>query len=206
MKINIQSILKSAAFLMIVAVTFSFANRPAPLKFKVDEKNSTIGWIGKKVTGQHTGNVQIASGEFTVDKKAIKDGSFEIDMTTITVTDVTDPNGNAKLVGHLKNDDFFGVEKFPKAKFVITSVTPKAGDEYTIKGNLTIKGITDSVEFPATIKNDGKKITASAKIIVDRTKYGIKFRSTNFFENLGDKAISNDFELDVKLVAGAQSI
>lgn len=202
MKINIQSVLKTTAVAMVAVTLFSFANRPAPTKFKVDEKASTIGWIGKKVTGQHTGNVQIASGEFTVDKKAIKEGTFEIDMTTITVTDVTDPNGNARLVGHLKNDDFFGVEKFPKAKFVITSVTPKSGDEYTVKGNLTIKGTTAAIEFPATIKNDGKKLTAVAKILIDRTKYDIKYRSTNFFENLGDKAISDEFELNVNLVAG----
>lgn len=191
--------------MMLVAGTlFSFTYGPAPVKFKVDEKASTIGWIGKKVTGQHTGNVQIASGELTVDKKAIKGGSFEIDMTSMTVTDITDPNGNARLLGHLKNDDFFGVEKFPKASFAITSVTPVKGDEYTVKGNLTIKGITSPVEFPATVKNDGKKLTATAKIIVDRTKYDIKYRSTNFFENLGDKAISDNFELDVTLVAAAQ--
>jgi len=191
--------------MMLVAVTlFSFTYGPAPVKFKVDEKASTIGWVGKKVTGQHTGNVQIASGELTVEKKAIKGGSFEIDMTSMTVTDITDPNGNARLLGHLKNDDFFGVEKFPKANFAITSVTAVKGDEYTVKGNLTIKGITNPVEFPATIKNDGKKLTATAKIVVDRTKYDIKYRSTNFFENLGDKAISDNFELDVTLVAAAQ--
>ncbi len=203
---KIQSLLKATALTIAAVTMLSFAERPAPVKFKVDEKASTIGWIGKKVTGQHTGNVQIASGELSADKKSIKEGSFEIDMTTMTVTDVTDPNGNSRLLGHLKSDDFFGVEKFPKAKFVITSVTPKTGDEYTVKGNLTIKGITQSIEFPATIKNDGKKLTAVAKIVVDRTKYDIKYRSTNFFENLGDKAISNDFELDVNLVANAQSI
>jgi polyisoprenoid-binding protein YceI len=108
-------------------------------------------------------------------------------------------------VGHLKNEDFFNVAKFPKSTFEVISVTPKAGDEYLVKGKLTIKGITNDVEFPATIKNDGKKLTATAKIIVDRTKYDIRYGSSSFFDNLGNKAISNEFELDLNLVASLQT-
>lgn len=178
---------------------------PAPVKYKVDTKASTLAWTGKKVTGEHTGNVPLASGELTVDGKLVKQGTFDIDLSALTVTDVTDASSNAKLVGHLKGDDFFSTAKFPKASFVLTAFTPKSGDDYTVKGKLTIKGITNEVEFPATVKSDGKKLTASAKIVVDRTKYDIRFRSTSFFENLGDKAISNDFELVLNLVANAQA-
>jgi len=178
---------------------------PAPTKYKVDTKASSLIWTGKKVTGQHNGNVQLQSGDLVVDGKLLKQATFEIDLSSITVTDVKDPESNGKLVGHLKNEDFFNVSKFPKASFALTSATPTSGDEYLVKGKLTIKGITNEVEFPATIKNDGKKLTAIAKIIVDRTKYDIRFRSTSFFENLGDKAIYNDFELDLNLVANLQS-
>jgi polyisoprenoid-binding protein YceI len=167
----------------------------------VDTKSSKVVWVGKKVTGEHTGLVPINSGSLILDKDKLKGGSFVLDMKALTVTDLTDNDSNGKLTGHLKNDDFFAVEKFPQSKLVITSVTPKGGDVYDIAGQLTIKGITNEVKFPATVKADAKKVTATAKIAVDRTKYDIKFRSTNFFENLGDKAISNDFILNVDLVA-----
>jgi polyisoprenoid-binding protein YceI len=178
---------------------------PAPVKYKVDTKASTLVWTAKKVTGEHKGTVPVASGELTVEGKLVKQGSFDIDLSALTVTDITDAGSNAKLVGHLKSDDFFSVEKFPKASFAVTSFTPKAGDEYLVKGKLTIKGITNDVEFPATVKTDGKKLTATAKILVDRTKYDIRFRSASFFENLGDKAIENNFELALTLVANAQA-
>ena len=192
------------ALFIVVGGLLAF-KAPAPVKYKVDTKASTLAWTGKKVTGEHTGNVPLAAGELTVDGKLVKQGTFDIDLSGLTVTDVTDASSNAKLVGHLKGDDFFSTTKFPKASFVLTSFTPKSGDDYTVKGKLTIKGITNEVEFPATVKTDGKKLTASAKIVVDRTKYDIRFRSTSFFENLGDKAISNDFELVLNLVANAQA-
>lgn len=200
-----KSILNIAIAFLIITSLFAFTNPPAAVKYKVDTKASTLVWTGKKFTGQHTGNVQLSSGELTAEGKTVKQGNFEIDLNTITSTDLTDPNYNAKLIGHLKSDDFFGVDKFPKASFVVSSITPKSGDEYAVKGKLTIKGITNDIEFPATIKNDGKKLNATAKIIVDRSKYNIKYNSASFFENLGDKVIDDEFVLDLNLVAHNQS-
>jgi polyisoprenoid-binding protein YceI len=199
-----KTVLRIALFAIAISTLASFApatKTTPPVKYVVNKQESSLNWVGKKVTGQHTGTIDISSGELTAEGKLIKSGSFEIDVTSLKVTDVTNPEGNAKLVGHLKNDDFFGVDKYPKAKFVISSVKPLKDDEYTVAGKLTIKDVTNDVEFPALVKTEGKKLVATAKIIVDRTKYGIKFRSTNFFENLGDKAIYNDFELNVKLTA-----
>lgn len=190
--------------LAIVFAMFAFT-APPESKFKVDTKTSTLVWTGKKITGQHTGNVPISAGELVVNGKTIKEGTFEIDLNGITNTDITNPEYNAKLVGHLKSDDFFGTDKHPKATFVISSVAPKSGNDYTVKGKLTIKGITNDIEFPATIVNDGKQLTATAKIVVDRSKFDVRYGSTSFFDNLGDKAISNDFELDLKLVANQNS-
>jgi len=167
----------------------------------VDAKSSKISWGAKKVTGTHAGEIPLNSGSLVVDGDKLKGGSFVFDVKNLTVTDVKDAEMNGKLTGHLKSPDFFSVEAHPQAKFVITSVTPKGAGAYDVTGKLTIKGITDNVTFPATVKSDGKKVTADAKISVDRTKYDIKFRSKNFFENLGDKAIDNDFTLDVSLVA-----
>jgi polyisoprenoid-binding protein YceI len=168
--------------------------------FKVDAEKSKLTWIGKKVTGSHNGTINIAEGSLTTKSDKVTGGTFTIDMTSIK-----DADGNERLVGHLKSDDFFSTEKHPKATFVISKVTAGEKDQYTVKGNLTIKGITNEVEFPATVQVVNGQITAKAKILVDRTKFDIKFRSGNFFENLGDKAIEDNFELNVELV-GTQGV
>lgn len=197
-KINLSYVPLSLA---AVFAFLAFIIPPPASKFKVDTKASTLTWLGKKVTGQHTGTIGISSGELIGEGKSIKEGSFEIDVNSLTVTDIADPGSNAKLVGHLKADDFFGVSKFPKATFVISSISPKSGNDYTVKGKLTIKGKTNDIDFPAVITNDGKKVTANGKIVVDRTKFDIRYGSKTFFENIGDKAISDEFELTLKLVA-----
>lgn len=176
-------------------------SKAADKTLSIDTKASKVVWVGKKVTGEHTGTVPISSGTLILDKDKLKGGSFTLDTKSLTVTDLTDNDSNGKLTGHLKSPDFFAVEKFPQSKLDITSVTAKGAGVYDVTGKLTIKGITNDITFPATVKADGKAVSATAKITVDRTKYDIKFRSTNFFENLGDKAISNDFVLDVNLIA-----
>ena len=178
---------------VITATAMSFTAKDEV--YKIDTGKSKLTWIGKKVTGQHTGGINLAEGNLSVTSKKVTGGSFAIDMTSIT-----DVDKNERLVGHLKSDDFFSTEKNPKATFVITTITGDK-EQYTVKGNLTIKGITNEVEFPATIQKVGNELTAKAKILVDRTKFDIKFRSGNFFENLGDKAIEDNFELNVELVA-----
>ena len=207
-----------AAFLFIGGATIlmSFANpvteptskvvvvAPRATVYQVDNAQSSLSWTAKKVTGSHSGNISVSSGKLEVDKNVLKGGSFELDTRSITVTDIKDANMNGKLLGHLKSDDFFSVDKHPSASFVITSAAAKGGGNYDVNGNLTIKGITKPISFPATVTVAGGKVTAKATIKVDRTKFDIKYRSNNFFENLGDKAIYDDFELDVTLVANAQ--
>jgi len=187
--------------LMVVAVGAMMSFTLKDGEYKVDAAKSKLTWVGKKVTGEHTGTINIAEGTLTTKSKKVTGGSFVIDMTSLKNTDVTNPGSNERLVGHLKSDDFFSVEKHPKATFVITKLTGGEKDQYTVKGNLTIKGITNEVEFPAQIQTSNGQILAKAKIVVDRTKFDIKYRSGNFFENLGDKAISDEFELNVELIA-----
>ena len=174
-----------------------------PVKFSVDTNATVMDWLAKKVTGQHNGKIKVTAGEMMMDGIKIQSGNFTIDMNSITIEDIQG-SSNEKLLNHLKSDDFFSVDKHPTAKFVLSSATLKTGKTYTVKGKLTIKNITQDVEFPADITFDGKMMTATAKIKVDRTKFDIRYRSSNFFENLGDKAIYDDFDLDLKLVARAQ--
>ena len=115
-------------------------------------------------------------------------------MTSITSTDLKGPPAN-KLLGHLKSDDFFGVETFPTAELDITKVT-KTDTGYNVTANLTIKGTSKPVTFDTVVTKEG----ATAEIVIDRTEYGVKYGSGKFFENLGNKAIYDDFTLNVNLV------
>ena len=191
--------LKFNTILLLVAVVglSAFTNSKKPITYTVDAAKSSITWIGKKVTGSHNGTISLKSGSLDVDGKNVTGGTFVIDMTSIK-----DADGSPKLEGHLKADDFFGSTKFPTSTFVITKVTGK-GAAVNVAGNLTIKGITKPLSFPATLafNADGTVSALAGKITVDRTKYDIKYGSKSFFDSIGDKAIDDNFEIGVKLVA-----
>ncbi|WP_188373831.1 YceI family protein [Winogradskyella haliclonae] len=183
--------IKIAAVLVLAISFFSFTI----LKEKqVDVEASKISWIGKKVTGSHEGTINLESGVLKFDGNKLVGGNFVIDMTTINVTDLSG-KGKANLEGHLKSDDFFGVEKHKKATFEITNAGKLNDKTYEINGDLTIKGITKTTSFTMFLESN----SAKAKLTIDRTKFDIKYGSASFIDNLKDKAISDDFELDVKL-------
>ena len=173
-------------------------------KLTLSASDSKIEWVGKKVTGQHNGTVDITNGDLFIDNGVLTGGSFEINFGTIKVLDLQDPEMNAKLTGHLKSDDFFSAEKFPTGKFVLTSITPLSNgteNNYTVGGNLTIKGITKPVSFPAIVKVNGDAVTATADFKIDRTLWDVKFRSGKFYENLGDKLIYDQIDLKLNISA-----
>jgi polyisoprenoid-binding protein YceI len=170
-------------------------------KFKADPAKSLINWTGKKITGTHTGTIQLAGGNLEMEDDKIVGGSFDIDINSILITDIEDPDTNAQFAGHLFSDDFFAIDKFPTAHFIINNVTPLNGNISKVDGLLTIKGITHAVSFDAKVDVQGNTVSAVGEIIVDRTKYGIKYGSGNFFKGLGDNLIYNDFKLDLNLVA-----
>lgn len=166
---------------------------------KVNTAASVVEWTARKVTGQHNGTVAIKEGELKMNHGVLAGGSFTMDMTTITVTDITG-GGKAKLEGHLKSDDFFSVDSFNTAKLVITKVADKGDGNYHITADLTIKGITNPIEFDANLKSEGDLIKATANIRVDRTLYNVRYGSGKFFENLGNSMIYDEFDLAVTLV------
>lgn len=162
---------------------------------KVDVAKSTVNWTGKKVTGEHHGTIAVKEGSLEVTGGKVTGGKVVIDMNSIADTDLTDPAWNAKLIGHLKSDDFFGVATYPTADLVITKV-----DGNTFSGNLTIKGVTLPNSFTATPTKDGKSTIYKGTLTIDRSKYGLKYGSKSFFDNLGDKVIYDEFRLDFSLV------
>jgi polyisoprenoid-binding protein YceI len=186
----------------IVAIGYNaIAGKDGKSTMSVNAEESKVVWLGKKVTGEHTGEIQMAYGDLQFDGEKLTGGSFEIDMQSITNSDIENEEYNQKLVGHLKSDDFFGVEKYPKASFVMTEVEHTKAGKYHIKGDLTIKGITKSIEFPAQVTMLDTKATATASITVDRSEFNVRYGSGSFFDGLGDKMIYDDFTLDVTLVA-----
>jgi polyisoprenoid-binding protein YceI len=188
-------------FSTVVAISLTIASTQVSAQsFTADAKSSSIEWLAKKVTGQHNGDIKLNSGSITLGKNAITAGQFEVDMTSITVKDLTG-EWNEKLLGHLKSDDFFATDKFEKATLVITEGKKASDGVYSVKGNLTIKGITKPISFPATVVVVGNNLTATSLVTIDRTLYDIKYGSKSFFEGIGDKAIDNEFVLTIKLVA-----
>ncbi|MES2731830.1 MAG: YceI family protein [Bacteroidota bacterium] len=179
---------------------------PKETALAVDPAKSELHYTGKKVTGEHSGTVKIAKGLLSVDGKKLVGGSFDIDMKSIVNTDLTDAGSNAKFIGHLKSEDFFSVDKYPTSTFKITKVEPIAGAKageanYTVTGDLAIKGITNPVTFPATVKIEGNKVDAAAKFEVNRTKWDIKYGS-GLVGTAADKIIYDDFTIELKVVAG----
>ena len=171
--------------------------------FKIVSANSQIDWTGRKVTGAHNGTIEIKEGLLTLNDGKIKEGVIVINTASIKILDVTDPATNAQFAGHLASDDFFSIEKFPTATLDILSVKEISNETYHLEGNLTIKDITHLVGFDAKIENDNNQIRLSGKLVIDRTKYDIRFRSGNFFTDLGDTLIYNDFDLDFNITAEA---
>ena len=187
--------MKTTNYLLALVLTISSLGLFAQTQ-KVNTEKSTINWLGKKIGGQHEGLIKLKSGVLEEKSGEIVSGSFIIDMTSITNTDLTDAGYNKKLVGHLKSDDFFGVEKFPTATLNITKATKFSNGKASLTGKLTIKGKTETVTFDI-IKN---KNIYTAKIEIDRSKYDVRYGSTSFFDSLGDKAIDDIFILNIKLL------
>ncbi len=161
----------------------------------INTGESVVVWTGKKVTGQHTGTINVKSGSLDFENGILVGGKISMDMNSISCTDLGQ-GGAQKLEGHLKSDDFFGVPNHPTAELAITNVAAgKMGDSYDITADLTIKGITKSISFSAVLNNN----EANAKMVIDRTDFDVRYGSGSFFDDLGDKTIYDDFELEVKL-------
>lgn len=181
---NVKSILFAAL------ITFgSFLNAQTK---KIDASKTKMTWLAKKVTGQHEGTVNLKEGNLVMKGKKIVGGKFIVDMTSITATDLTGEYLD-KLNGHLKSDDFFGVEKFQTALLVFKTIASKPNGAYTVNADLTIKGITKPINFDIASTATG----ASTTLMIDRTLYDIRYGSKSFFESIGDKAIDNEFQLKI---------
>ena len=190
-------------FSSLLFLTFAFASianiAPKPIPYKINPTESKVEWFASKVTGKHNGTVGVKSGTLEFEGEKLMAGKFEIDMTTLAVTDLQGEWG-AKLLGHLKSDDFFSVEKFNSATLVVKNAALLSAGVYTVTADMTIKGITKEVVFNALVNQSGG--TATADIKLDRTDFDIRYGSGKFFPNIGDKMIHDEFNLKVNLAFG----
>ena len=174
---------------------------------KIDLNNSVVNWVGTKQTGKHEGTFKIADGVFTLERGNLKGGTFTIDVTSLNVTDLTgDEKG--QLEGHLKSGDFFETEKFPTAKFEITSIAPYdaatatsklEGATHVISGNLTLKGVTKNISFPAKVSMQDGTLSAQADFNIDRTEWEMNYKGPN---NPADWFIKKEVNLKLDIKGG----
>ena len=195
MKIMMKKVVYAVFLLISMAVM-------AQDQYIAETASSVVNWKGSKPTGEHYGKVKIKDGHFNVSKGMIIGGEFNIDMNSIIVEDLPqDDKSNAKLVKHLKSDDFFGAATYPMANFKVTS-TEKKGDQTLINGELRIKEKTHAISFLADVSISDKNLfLKSDTFIIDRSKWDVKYKSQSFFSDLGDKFISDDVELSVEVEA-----
>ena len=166
----------------------------------VDKLNSNVQWIGRKVTGEHSGRIQLAGGFIVKGDGKLNSGEILMNMQSITVDDIEDPKWNQKLVDHLKNDDFFNTEKYPTAKFVFNTFKGKGADTH-VSGEMTIRDKTVLTDLILNVVVDTDSSYATGSINIDRSLFDVKYGSGSFFEGLGDKMIMDDFTLNFKLIA-----
>jgi polyisoprenoid-binding protein YceI len=183
------------AILFLALSGLFLINAGAQNKLVADTAKTKLVWLGEKVTGQHTGTIDLQSGWLTWQDNKIVSGEFIINMASIK-----ESQNNTKLMGHLKSDDFFGVEKFPASKLVITGSTPFDKGTGVVSGTLTIKDVTNPIEFKAATQKNDDGVWFFANIVIDRTKYNVRYGSGSFFDNLGDKTIYDEFKLKVNLL------
>ncbi|MCW3789178.1 YceI family protein [Plebeiibacterium sediminum] len=182
--------LKIVIVLLIAGSVSVFAQ-----KKEVKSLESVVKWTGNKIGGSHNGEIKVKNGYLEFNNDQITSGKVVIDMNSITDLDLEDEGYNQKLVGHLKSDDFFGVEKFPTSSFEVTKASKFKDGKASVTGTLTIKGKSEEITFDI-VKKGNEYIT---KLEVDRSKFDVRYGSGSFFDNLGDKVIDDIFILDIKL-------
>lgn len=185
--------------LFIMMTIFSIIYSYAQEQLRINPSKSELKWFGINVLniGGHHGIVHFKEGYFIKTNSKITGGSFTIDMNTIASIEGNKTDYNNGLVKHLKNEDFFDVEKFRTAKLMITDVNYQDTTHLLVVANLTIKEITVPITFDAEI--DFEKQQMLTKFEIDRTLWGITYESQTYSINLKDKAISDMIAFEVKL-------
>lgn len=164
----------------------------------IDTKESIVTWKGSNAFGTHEGYVSISKGELMIEKGKLRGGAVEVNTRTI---EDENQESNSGLIKHLKDPDFFDVQRFPTAVISITKAEEGDSGEIKITADLTIKSITNPVGFPVKMEINDGVVKATGKLVIDRTLWDVRYGSGKFFDNLKDKAISDSIEFNVRIIA-----
>ena len=190
--LNIIKIMKKPIYIFILSCFFGFSQN------QINLEESSVKWTGKQLSGKsHFGTLTFKSADVSFSGEKLAGGSFIVDMNSLSVDDLTG-RGKKSLEGHLKADDFFSVNDFNFSELKLKNVEMISKNEFMATGDLTIKGYTHEAKV-SFIREKGSK-NMMAKLVFDRSKYDVRYGSGSFFENLGDKLILDDIELEVTLV------
>jgi len=173
-------------------------------RHQVDIENSLIEWVGRNPNSSHVGTLKLSAGEIRIEAGLVT-GNFSIDMTSIENRNLAGNELKPVLEAHLESDDFFFVKMFPEAKFEMkasqTSVAqPVSSPNYQVEGSLSLCGVSAEQNFPATIvTTDEGQLAAEAHFDFDRTRWGVIYGSTKFFEHLGMHLVFDQISLQVRI-------
>lgn len=197
---NKKIVFAAAGVVIATATGWFFFNKYRVVVPPVDVSQSEVGWSAKSVTDTHVGKIKLTKAELQFQDERLVGGFFEADMTSITVTDITDARHNQDFISHITTEDFFEVNRFPTATFRITEVAQQAGNDYRVKGLMTIKGQEQSIEFSASVTPTPTGKRTSATLPIDRTAFGIEYGAEGKRGSEKDWFIHNDFTLHVNVV------
>ena len=184
----------------VVSIFCSFYAQAS--QYKVSQ--SDIQWIGRELlSSSHNGKISLQEGQFVFvpEEKSIKSGRFVIDMSSIVVEDLKIQGLKMKLLRHLRSRDFFDVKRYPTAILLMKRSRHVKDNQYQIFATLIIRGKSVPINFMSTIEQKDNKISFQSNVMIDRTKWGITYRSKNFFKLAKDKLIRDHIELKVSFIA-----
>ena len=195
MRFNILTYGLSLSLMLVLTFTSNAQGKT----FSIDTQKSQVKWTGKKITKKHYGKIKVKKGDVVIDAGGLSSGEIVIDMRSMTCDDIENPKYNKKLLKHLKNDDFFKTDKYPESSLKIKTATKISADKYKIAAEMTILGQTHPITFTLVIASKDKGYQAKGTVVINRTKWGIRYGSGSFFDNLGDRAILDDFDIEFEL-------
>ncbi|MBI4117675.1 MAG: YceI family protein [Parcubacteria group bacterium] len=181
---------------MNTSVSTIASNLPFDASYSLKASQSAMQWKAERIVGNsHTGTVSIAAGKLFSKDEVFVDGEFVIDMSTIS-----ESKDNQQFLGHIKSADFFDVQQFPTSRLKMKNILKKSERDFDITADLTIKGQTHEITFPAAMEKTATGLKSTASFSIDRTKWGITYDSGTIFQQIGDKAIRDLVPFTLNLV------
>ena len=176
-------------------------------QYNLDTETSVVRWTGRNLFNHHQGTIKLAAGHIDVKNGHLQSARFTLDMNSIACEDLVDAAYNAMLIRHLRDEDFFAVDRFPTSEYICHRADPLPActpgtPNYTLHGTMTLRGVSQPLSFPAVIAAaDADHLTGQAQFELDRTQFGSHYGSGKLFAFLGKHVVNDHVHLHIKLHA-----